>query len=95
MSWSASIAAALYADIYQYCSGPIADPNAALYAAYAKAGSADFLDVTSGNDAFPGVSGSGYTAGPGYDNASGLGVPYGMPLAETLCPNRTPASAAR
>ncbi len=47
--------------------------------------SSDFVDVTSGsNDVF---GAGGYSAGPGYDMASGLGSPNGAAFINGLCPN--------
>jgi hypothetical protein len=40
-------------------------------------------------------SGQRHSAHAGYDNASGIGVPYGMQFAQTLCPNRIPAARLR
>jgi hypothetical protein len=77
--------------------------NPALYQAAATDYATYFNDVTSGNNAFGGLS--GYPARAGYDMASGLGSPKGAPLAAALCgstwtppapapaPTATPASA--
>ncbi|PWI15771.1 peptidase S8 [Streptomyces sp. Act143] len=50
-----------------------------------KARSSDFTDITSGNNetyhacaAYPGVSTSLCTAGPGWDGPTGIGVPHGL-----------------
>ncbi|HLI96271.1 MAG TPA: protease pro-enzyme activation domain-containing protein [Candidatus Baltobacteraceae bacterium] len=90
-SWSSPQYAALMAEVYQYCNvvSGIANPvDLPYYVArqYDKA----YIDTVSGNDEF-GSTTPFYTAGPGYDNASGFGVPYGMAFANTLCPNRTQA----
>ncbi|HEY9180269.1 MAG TPA: hypothetical protein VIO32_06085, partial [Candidatus Baltobacteraceae bacterium] len=87
-SWSAPEYAALMAEIYEYCKSTIANPVSIPYYVAAHYPQA-FIDVVSGNDQFNGST-SFYTAGAGYDNASGFGVPYGMAYANTLCPNRTP-----
>jgi subtilase family serine protease len=95
-SWSAPEAAALFAEIYQYCNANghaiagVNDPPSIPYYVYAKDPAA-FIDVTSGNDQFASTT-PFYTAGTGYDDASGLGVPNGAALAAVACPNRTPAS---
>jgi subtilase family serine protease len=93
-SWSAPAAAALLAEIRQYCRANLGNANVLLYKAFGLAHYADFLDVTSGNNQFAGSS-PYFTAKIGYDNTTGLGLPLGMPLAQTLCPNRTLASAGR
>ena len=62
---------------------PIGFANAALYAAARSAYAADFNDVTSGDNSFGGVT--GFSAGPGYDMASGLGSPKGSALMSAMC----------
>ncbi len=57
--------------------------NPALYRAASSAYANDFNDITSGNNSFGGVA--GFTAGTGYDMASGLGTPQGAALASALC----------
>ncbi|OYV65177.1 MAG: hypothetical protein B7X07_04060 [Actinobacteria bacterium 21-64-8] len=47
--------------------------------------SSDFVDVTAGNNDLYGVG--GYSAGVGYDMASGLGSPNGAAFLSGLCPN--------
>jgi hypothetical protein len=59
--------------------------NAALYRAAANHYVSDFNDVTSGNNNYDTVT--GYSAGTGYDMASGLGSPKGTALAADLCGN--------
>ena len=91
-SWSAPQSAALLAEVYQYCgqSKGIANPAGIPYYvsdAYPSA----YIDVVSGNNQY-GSTTPFYTAGHGYDDASGLGVPYGMAFANTACPARTKAS---
>ncbi len=66
--------------------------------------SGDFRDITSGtNNVSPTHPGT-YSAGPGYDNASGLGSPDGGKLLAGVCPGRvgtptvklsTPAAGAK
>jgi hypothetical protein len=86
-SWSAPEYAALMSEVYQYCQGSIPNPVTIPYYV-AQHYSQAFVDVTSGNNSFGGTT--GYTAGPGYDNASGFGIPLGMSYANTICPNRVP-----
>jgi hypothetical protein len=98
-SWGAPQFAAMLAEIYQFC-GVTKVTNAASlpYTVSASAGYNAFVDVVSGNNSFLAASGGptfGYSAGPGYDNVSGIGVPLGMPFANALCPNHVLASAAR
>jgi len=92
-SWSAPQFAALMAEVYHYCESALASPASVPYYVTAHSASA-FIDVTSGNDQFDGTS-PFYSAGPGYDDASGIGVPLGMPFADTICPGRVPAAALR
>ena len=68
------------------CHGsPIGFANPALYRAAAGAYASDFNDITSGNNALSGTGESAYSAGPGYDMASGLGSPNIAGLAVSLC----------
>ena len=57
--------------------------NPALYQAAASAYGTYFNDVTTGNNSFGRLS--GFSAGPGYDMASGLGSPKGAAVASALC----------
>jgi hypothetical protein len=87
-SWSSSIAAALIAESVEIC-GPLGFVNPAAYAQIAKGGEGtSLLDVTSGTNAF--ASFTAYAATPGYDNASGLGMPNGIKFAAALCGRTTP-----
>ena len=84
-SWSAPQASAMLAEIDEYCHvSSVANPVTLFYTAYKKS-TANFIDVTSGNNQF-GTTIPFYTAGSGYDNVSGLGFPLGMQIAQTLCP---------
>ncbi len=66
------------------CAGaPLGFLNPLLYGAASSDYSADFNDITSGDNSYGGVT--GYTAGMGYDMASGLGSPKGTALAATIC----------
>jgi hypothetical protein len=70
------------------CGGtPIGFANPVLYQAAAENYSADFTDITTGNNDYTpsGYTGGLYPAGPGYDMASGLGTPNGGALAQALC----------
>jgi subtilase family serine protease len=89
-SWTAiggtSAAAPLWASVAALadssCGSPIGLANPALYAAESSAPS-DFDDVTSGNNSYDGVT--GFSAGGGYDEASGLGTPVVSSLVPALC----------
>ncbi|MBV8490145.1 MAG: hypothetical protein JO199_06400, partial [Candidatus Eremiobacteraeota bacterium] len=84
-SWSSSIATALFAETVEIC-GRIGFANPAIYAAYAKAPSKDFFDVTHGfNGGYVRDVPKGYTAARGYDNVSGLGMPRGFDFALSVC----------
>ena len=56
---------------------------------YPLTGTANFRDITSGNNAIPGNGTSLYAAGPGYDEATGIGVPLVQTLAKTLAGTQT------
>ena len=95
-SWSGiggtSAAAPLWAafaaltDASSACAGEtIGFANPALYGAAETAYSADFNDITSGNNDYMGTNSGLYPAGTGYDMASGLGTPNGAGLPGTLC----------
>lgn len=92
-SWSAPQYAALMAELYEYCNVRFQlPPTIPYYDASVNAGT--FIDVNQGNDEI-GNSFPYYVASLGYDSASGLGVPFGMTLANTVCPNRQPALRRR
>ncbi|HEY5121079.1 MAG TPA: hypothetical protein VII84_05850, partial [Acidimicrobiales bacterium] len=88
-SIGAPLVAALVATAAQSCNaGRLGFINPALYA-MASAGTG-FVDVTTGsNDLFAIRQ---YSAGVGYDMASGLGSPSGAPFIAGLCPSRFDAS---
>jgi subtilase family serine protease len=68
------------------CHGiPVGFANPALYRAAATAYASDFNDVTSGNNDLTGMNGSQFTAGVGYDMATGLGTPNAAALGPALC----------
>jgi subtilase family serine protease len=89
-SWTAiggtSAAAPLWASLAALadssCGSPIGLANPALYATESTSPS-DFDDVTSGNNSYDGVT--GFSAGSGYDEASGLGTPVASSLVPALC----------
>jgi len=93
-SWGAPQVAAQVAEIYQYCNAAFVNPVNIFYHAYAVSGYSDFLDVTTGNNRFKSDH-TYFSAAPGFDNVSGIGIPLGMPIAQTICPNRVPVSLAR
>ena len=83
-SIGAPLVSALVAVAAQACTaatgGRLGFINPSLYAM----ASTGFIDVTSGNNDLFGVG--GYTAGAGYDMASGLGSPNGSAFLAGLCP---------
>jgi hypothetical protein len=92
-SWSAPQFAALQAEVNEYCNTQFQLPPNNSY--YVRGTSlSTFIDVVSGNNEFDGQT-PYYSAGAGFDAVSGNGVPYGMPFAQTLCPNRVPAAGRR
>ncbi len=92
-SASAPAFAGLAALLAQASGGRVGSLNPGLYALgarqYAGGPLPVFHDVTTGNNSVPGVT--GYSAGPGYDAASGLGTPDGAALAATFPAAVTPA----
>ncbi len=77
-------ALAVLADSSVACSGKSIGPaNPALYQAARSAYGTYFNDVTAGNNSFGGLS--GFSAGGGYDMASGLGSPKGAAVAAAMC----------
>jgi hypothetical protein len=97
-SWGTPQFAAMLAEIYQYCGRTSFGTAVALpYTAFSRANYTSFIDVLTGNNAFSLTGGNtpAYAAQAGYDNASGIGVPFGMPMANALCPNRVPSVASR
>ena len=91
-SWGAPQVAALIAEIDEYCNSALPDPVDIFYYALAGKGYADFSDVITGNNQYDGDL-TFYSAQSGFDNVSGIGIPLGMPVAQTVCPNRIPALA--
>lgn len=93
-SWSSPEYAALMAELYEYCNAAagVANPVTIPYYAYNRYHSV-FIDVIGGNDRYASTT-PFYSAGAGFDDASGLGVPLGASLAQAWCPNRAPASNA-
>lgn len=86
-SWSSSIAAALLAESVEIC-GPLGFVNPSAYALLAKGGEGtSLLDVTGGSNAFAAFK--AYSAAPGYDNASGIGMPNGIKFAAAVCGRST------
>ncbi|HTU98475.1 MAG TPA: protease pro-enzyme activation domain-containing protein [Solirubrobacteraceae bacterium] len=77
-------ALAALANASEACTGKsVGFANPALYQAARTDYGTYFNDVTSGNNSFGGLS--GFSAGPGYDMASGLGSPKGAAVASALC----------
>ncbi len=89
-SYSAPLNAGLLAEVYQYCN-TTSIPNSVrmFYDTFAATGYASFSDVTAGNDLYINSPGPSYTAAVGYDNVGGIGQPYGMAVAQHICPGRS------
>ena len=96
-SWSAPEFASMLAEVFQFCRSAFRTPVTLPYYAFANGAYNNYIDVTAGNNgwAFSGKPDAGYPATAGYDNASGIGMPLGMPFANTVCPGGVPASKAR
>ncbi len=87
-SAAAPVWGALLADVdsSNACRGSaIGFANPALYRAASGAYRSYFNDVTAGNNDLTGTNGGLYTAGAGYDMATGLGTPNAAALASGLC----------
>ena len=81
--WAALFA---LADASSACHGSaVGYAGPALYEAAAEHYAADFHDVTTGDTDYTGTHGGDWTAGNGYDLATGLGTPDAGPLAGDLC----------
>ena len=79
--WAALLA---LTDASRVCNGtPIGFANPGLYHAAGSAYTSVFNDITSGNNNYTGAG--GFSAGLGYDMASGLGTPNGSALSASLC----------
>jgi kumamolisin len=92
-SWAAITA---LANASSSCGGSaVGFANPLLYSAASNAYATTFNDVVSGNNDLLGTNGGVYSAKPGYDQATGLGTPQGVPLASALCPVRLAAPAAQ
>jgi subtilase family serine protease len=80
-TWAAVIA---LADSSPACAGhPVGFANPALYKLAGSAYGANFGDVTTGANGYDNVA--GFSAGSGYDMASGLGTPNARSLVPALC----------
>ncbi len=81
--WAALIA---LADSSPACGRvPLGDAIPALYRSASADYGATFNDVQSGNNDFVGSNGGRFAAGPGYDEATGLGSPNAAALVPALC----------
>ncbi len=91
-SGAAPLWGALFAltDAQTTCATPLGLANADLYSAAAAAYSPLFNDITTGNNDMLGINGGEFAAGPGYDQASGLGSPNAVNLVPALCAQETP-----
>ena len=73
--------AGLFADTNQGCFNRLGRVGPALYAADT---SSNYTDIVTGNNDFTGSNPGDFTAGPGYDAASGLGTPIDQNLSIAL-----------
>jgi subtilase family serine protease len=82
--WGAFLA---LTDASSTCGGTaVGFANPMLYSVAGGSGySSDFYDVKSGNNDYTGTNNGKFTAGAGYDEASGLGSPDGAGLPAALC----------
>ncbi len=78
-SWASPIYVAMQTEINQTCERPLWGIDAIYNAFKATGYNDDFLDVTSGNDFYQ--TPRYYNAGPGFDQASGIGMPLGIEIA--------------
>jgi hypothetical protein len=84
----------MVASLYEYCNGPLTAPERIFYSAFGAKGYGDFTAVTSGNNQY-GSDGTYYSANGGFSDVSGIGIPNGMAVANTVCPNRVPTYLSR
>jgi subtilase family serine protease len=92
-SWGAPQVAALVAGLYEFCRAPLANPIQLFYSAFGQKGYGDFVAVTSGNNQYQSDS-TFFSADGGFSQVSGIGIPSGMAIAQTVCPNRGAVSLA-
>src|SRR5581483_408680 len=92
-SWGTPQVAALFAGLYEFCRATIVDPVQIFYTAYGQKGYGDFVAVTSGNNQYQSDS-TYFSADGGFSQVSGIGIPNGMAIAQTVCPNRVTVSLA-
>lgn len=86
-SWASPIYVAMQTEINQTCNRPLWGIDAIYNAFKATGYNYDFLDVTGGNDDYQ--TPQYYNAGPGFDQASGIGMPLGIQIAaDNGCVNR-------
>lgn len=85
-SWASPTAVALLTEAVQVC-GPLGWVNPGIYSIYKAHGDElpYFVDVTSGSNAGYMGQPTGYSAKVGYDNVSGIGMPYGFTFVNALC----------
>lgn len=85
-SWASPLYVAMQAEIDEVCAKPLWGITV-LYGAFKKSTYNDFVDVTSGTNAWGKVT--GFSAHAGFDQASGIGMPLGVPISKDAC---SPAS---
>jgi hypothetical protein len=85
-SAAAPLWAAATALVDQGCASPVGFANGALYAHPGVTS-----DVASGNNDYTNTNGGSYPSNPGYDMATGLGVPNGNNMAALLEPSGCPS----
>lgn len=90
-SWGTPQVAALVSGLYEFCRSPLDNPVQIFYRAYGQKGYGDFVAVTSGSNQY-GSDATFYSADGGFSQVSGIGIPNGMAIAQTVCPNRVAVS---
>jgi subtilase family serine protease len=86
----------MLAEIYQYCNSAFTYPINLPYTVFSQSGYNAFVSVTSGNNGYSlSIPTPTYYATGAYNDATGIGIPRGMPFAQSYCPNRTPVSSSR
>ena len=90
-SWGAPQVAAMFTEIDEYCRSELPNPVDVFYEAFGQKGFADFTAITSGNNQYASDP-TYFSADGGFSDVGGIGIPNGMAIAQTVCPNRTPSS---
>jgi len=84
-SWSSAVASALLAETVEICGYRLGFAQTALYATYARTPGLFFDPVAGSNGGYVPALPRGYSAASGYDDVTGIGMPYGFRFAVAMC----------